>query len=90
MSDEASLQSKCFLVCLEPTEVNVQGASPREIIFEACRRNNTSLLSEVCASFKTAEELALLLNTATDGIGSYCLHVAATYGSCMCLADLSS
>ncbi|MCJ1356790.1 MAG: hypothetical protein MMC33_006786 [Icmadophila ericetorum] len=58
-----------------------EGASPRELLLEACRRNNTSLLIEVLASQKSASETAHLLNTATDGVGSYCLHVAASYGS---------
>lgn len=67
-----------------------QGASPRELLLEACRRNNTDLLSEVFTSLSTSpsekhssiEQISHLLNTATDGIGNYCLHIGATYGSC--------
>ncbi len=59
-----------------------QGASPRELLLEACRRNNTNLLSELLARFPTPEKIAHLLNTATDGLGNYCLHVAAAHGSC--------
>lgn len=29
--------------------------------------------------------MASLLNTATDGVGRFCLHVAAGCGSCECL-----
>jgi hypothetical protein len=68
-----------------------QGASPRELILEACRRNNTSLLEETInnvaasakkAGKKPAEYVAETLNKAADGVGNGCLHVAATYGSC--------
>ncbi|KAA6408013.1 MAG: ankyrin repeat protein [Lasallia pustulata] len=58
-----------------------EGASPRELLLEACRRNNTELLSEVIKSQSSAERTAQLLNTATDGVGNYCLHIAASYGS---------
>ena len=61
---------------------STQGASPRELLLEACRRNNTNLLSELLAQLKTPERIAQLLNTATDGVGNYCLHVAAAHGSC--------
>ncbi|QIW96069.1 hypothetical protein AMS68_001587 [Peltaster fructicola] len=60
------------------------GATPKEILFEACRRNNTALLSEVLAeaplSSKTAE-IAEFLNTATNSLGSTAIHVAAANGS---------
>ena len=65
-----------------------QGATPRELVLEACRRNNTDLLQEVIDDFhkrnpKSAEEeLAKLLNTARDGIGQGVLHVAAANGNC--------
>ncbi|KAL8728739.1 MAG: hypothetical protein Q9181_005240 [Wetmoreana brouardii] len=58
-----------------------QGATPRELVLEACRRNNTNLLSEVLTSLKTSEKIADLLNNAKDGVGNHCLHVAASYGS---------
>jgi Rieske Fe-S protein len=68
----------------------LQGASPKELVFEACRRDNTELLEEVLndirKAHKTEEEgmkaVAGLLNTAADGIGNGVLHVAATSGSC--------
>ncbi|KAF2634877.1 ankyrin repeat domain-containing protein [Massarina eburnea CBS 473.64] len=67
-----------------------QGASPSELVLEACRRNNTSLLEEVIADLtaeakkagKEADEhVADTLNKTADGVGNGCLHVAATYGS---------
>ncbi|MCJ1426481.1 hypothetical protein MMC29_004384 [Sticta canariensis] len=58
-----------------------EGASPRELLLEASRRNNTNLLSELLASHSSPAQISHLLNTATDGVGEYCLHVAATYGS---------
>ncbi|KAF2745300.1 ankyrin repeat protein-like protein [Sporormia fimetaria CBS 119925] len=67
-----------------------EGASPRELILEACRRNNTDLLQETIndlsshaqQSGKNATEfVAQTLNQAHDGVGNGCLHVAATYGS---------
>ncbi|KAH6633575.1 ankyrin repeat protein-like protein [Boeremia exigua] len=66
------------------------GASPRELILEACRRNNTDLLEETIADLASAaskhgkqpaEHVARVLNEARDGVGNGCLHVAATYGS---------
>ncbi|KAK7547114.1 ankyrin repeat protein-like protein [Phyllosticta citricarpa] len=63
------------------------GASPRELLMEACRRNNTSLLEEVLADLaaaggeKAAEHVAKVLNEARDGIGNGLLHMAASNGS---------
>jgi len=64
-----------------------EGASPRELVLEACRRNNTDLLQEVFDSFAKADKkgaaakIAQLLNTARDGIGNGVLHLAATNGN---------
>ncbi|MCJ1346802.1 hypothetical protein MMC31_005020 [Peltigera leucophlebia] len=58
-----------------------EGATPRERLLEASRRNNTSLLSEVLATYSSPVQVSAFLNKATDGLGSYCLHIAATYGS---------
>ena len=60
----------------------LQGASPRELLLEACRRNNTDLLNEVISSQPSKEKTADLLNDARDGVGNYCLHVAVSFGSC--------
>lgn len=66
------------------------GASPRELILEACRRNNTTLLEETLADLakgakkigkKEKDYVAETLNKAADGVGNGCLHVAATYGA---------
>lgn len=86
--------------CREPTGrcfawlvLTCQGASPRELILEACRRNNTDLLEETIADLASAaskagkapaEHVAQVLNEARDGLGNGCLHVAASYGSCTC------
>ncbi|KAI4205328.1 MAG: hypothetical protein LQ346_001476 [Caloplaca aetnensis] len=43
-----------------------EGATPRELVLEACRRNNTSLLSEVLTSLSTPDKIADLLNNAKD------------------------
>ncbi|CAD0111872.1 unnamed protein product [Aureobasidium uvarum] len=58
-----------------------QGASSRELLLEACRRNNTDLLSTVLSDFKSADELASFLNTATDALGCGALHIGAQYGA---------
>lgn len=78
-------------MCFDPRLIQAQGASPRELILEACRRNNTSLLEETIADLEAAapkagkkptEYVAETLNKAFDGVGNGCLHLAATYGSC--------
>ncbi|KAF1829932.1 ankyrin repeat domain-containing protein [Decorospora gaudefroyi] len=67
-----------------------EGASPRELLLEACRRNNTDLLESTLADLTSAasksgkkppEFVAEILNNARDGVGNGCLHIAATYGS---------
>ncbi|KAI4165354.1 MAG: hypothetical protein LQ342_001222 [Letrouitia transgressa] len=68
-----------------------QGATPRELLLEACRRNNTSLLADLIASFHNTHPssssaappraLVDLLNTARDAVGRHALHVAAGCGS---------
>ncbi|KAF2757878.1 ankyrin repeat protein-like protein [Pseudovirgaria hyperparasitica] len=65
-----------------------EGASPRELIFEACRRDNTTLLEEVLSDLskgapkgKDTEYIAKTLNEARNGVGKGALHVAAECGS---------
>lgn len=61
-----------------------EGASPRELLMESCRRNNTSLLSTLLSSAPFASKpasIAKFLNTTTDALGNSALHVAAQYGS---------
>ena len=60
------------------------GATPRELLIEACRRNNTSLLTDLL-KFKplssNADAIAKFLNSTTDALGASALHIAAQYGS---------
>lgn len=61
-----------------------EGASPKEQLIEACRRNNASLLGEVFASKplnSDASAIAQFLNSTTDALGLGALHVAAKHGS---------
>lgn len=41
-----------------------------------------ALLTELLSTLPSSDKVAQLLNTATDGLGNHCLHVAAGYGSC--------
>lgn len=66
----------------------VQGASNKELVLEASRRNNTDLLHDVFKNVEkqfgkkaAASEIASLLNRARDGIGSGVLHIAAAHGN---------
>ncbi|KAJ9637192.1 hypothetical protein H2199_007478 [Coniosporium tulheliwenetii] len=57
-----------------------------ELILEACRRNNTDLLTEVLTTLSKSSKnptalIASTLNTARDGIGNGVLHLAASTGS---------
>ncbi|KAL3477912.1 hypothetical protein BJX99DRAFT_120634 [Aspergillus californicus] len=60
-----------------------EGASPREIIVEACRRDQPHLLEQVMETFegKSNEEVAAFFNSITDSMGNYALHICAQYGS---------
>ncbi|KAF1816520.1 ankyrin repeat domain-containing protein [Eremomyces bilateralis CBS 781.70] len=58
-----------------------EGATPRELILESCRRNNPDLLDEVLAQQRSPPQIAALLNRTVDGVGNGALHIAATYGS---------
>ncbi|EXJ92545.1 hypothetical protein A1O3_01097 [Capronia epimyces CBS 606.96] len=59
------------------------GASPKEQILEACRRDNVELFHEVLNEFqaKSKEEIAEFFNTVTDTMGNHLLHVCANYGA---------
>lgn len=65
----------------DPDNAVSQGASNRELLLEACRRNNTDLLASILSSYKSSDELASFLNTATDALGCGALHIAAQYGA---------
>ncbi|KAI9883679.1 MAG: hypothetical protein M1823_004561 [Watsoniomyces obsoletus] len=64
-----------------------EGATPRELVLEASRRDNVELLQEVIdklsktAGPKSTERVAEVLNNAFDGVGNHALHLAATHGS---------
>lgn len=61
-----------------------EGASPKEQLIEACRRNNTTLLNDLFISpplSSSPKSIADFLNTTTDALGSGALHIAAKYGS---------
>ncbi|KAL4952986.1 hypothetical protein BDW69DRAFT_166497 [Aspergillus filifer] len=60
-----------------------EGASPRELVIEACRRDQPHLIEQVLDSFeaKSNEEVAEIFNGITDSMGNYALHICAQYGS---------
>ena len=66
------------------------GATPRELLIEACRRNNTDLLEEVILDLQKSafcgiapeNAVAETLNSTQDGIGNGLLHIAAANGNC--------
>ncbi|KAL0632992.1 hypothetical protein Q9L58_008150 [Maublancomyces gigas] len=62
-----------------------EGASPKELLLEAARRNNTDLLEEVLGDKRVDADF---LNHSTDGVGNTALHVAAQYGSLEALDHL--
>lgn len=61
-----------------------QGASPRELVVEACRRDQPHLIEQVLTGMneKSNEEVAQFFNDVTDALGNYALHICALYGSC--------
>lgn len=61
-----------------------QGASPRELVVEACRRDQPHLIEQVLEGMqeKTNGEVAEFFNGATDALGNHALHICAMYGSC--------
>ncbi|KAM0439621.1 hypothetical protein ACHAPT_000713 [Fusarium lateritium] len=56
------------------------GASVKEILIEACRRNNTDLLTE-CLEGKSDPEITKLLNETTTVMGNHLYHEAASRGN---------
>ncbi|KAK3383532.1 hypothetical protein B0T24DRAFT_673390 [Lasiosphaeria ovina] len=57
-----------------------EGASAKEILVEACRRNNPELLAEVLEG-KSDDEIARLLNETTTVMGNHLYHEAALRGN---------
>ncbi|KXX79627.1 Ankyrin repeat domain-containing protein 1 [Madurella mycetomatis] len=61
-----------------------EGASTRELLIEACRRNNTDLLAEILSSPALADDedaAAALLNSTTTVLGNHLYHEAASQGN---------
>jgi len=60
-----------------------EGASPKEQILEACRRDNVELFQEVLGGMKgqSKEQIAEFFNSATDTWGNFLLHICAVSGS---------
>ncbi len=59
-----------------------QGASTSELLIEACRRNNTDLLTEILAPLQDNEDaISHLLNTTTTVLGNHLYHEAAARGN---------
>lgn len=57
-----------------------EGASITEQLIEACRRNNTDLLSEILSD-KSDAEISSLLNNTTTVMGNHLYHEAASRGN---------
>ncbi|KAI5308175.1 hypothetical protein KEM55_006367 [Ascosphaera atra] len=53
------------------------GASPRELVVEACRRDQPHLIEQVIDSMhdKSNEEVAAFFNGVTDSMGNHAAHM---------------
>ncbi|RYP48157.1 hypothetical protein DL769_011240 [Monosporascus sp. CRB-8-3] len=58
-----------------------EGASVKEQLIEACRRNNVELLSEIISNCKSDDEISDLLNNTTTVMGNHLYHEAAAHGN---------
>ncbi|EPS27650.1 hypothetical protein POX_e06636 [Penicillium oxalicum] len=60
-----------------------EGASPRELVVEACRRDQPHLIEQVLHDMESQsnEDVAKFFNEVTDSMGNHALHICATYGS---------
>ncbi|RYP26398.1 hypothetical protein DL767_008060 [Monosporascus sp. MG133] len=58
-----------------------EGASVKEQLIEACRRNNVDLLSEIISNCKSDDEISDLLNNTTTVMGNHLYHEAAAQGN---------
>ncbi|KAG6016627.1 hypothetical protein E4U43_003451 [Claviceps pusilla] len=61
-----------------------EGASTKELLIEACRRNNTDLLTEILEG-KPDDEITRLLNDTTTIMGNHLYHEAASRGNYLLL-----
>ncbi|PHH83601.1 hypothetical protein CDD82_6629 [Ophiocordyceps australis] len=59
---------------------SLQGASVKERLIEACRSNNTDLLSEIIDG-RPDDEISALLNNTKTVLGNYLYHEAASRGN---------
>lgn len=66
-----------------------QGASVKEQLIEACRRNNVELLTEIVENCKSDDEISSLMNKTTTVMGNHLYHEAALQGNCMFWASHS-
>ncbi|KAI1104537.1 hypothetical protein F4804DRAFT_184255 [Jackrogersella minutella] len=58
-----------------------EGASVKEQLIEACRRNNVDLLQEIISNCKDDDEISDLLNNTTTVMGNHLYHEAALQGN---------
>ncbi|OTA93369.1 hypothetical protein M434DRAFT_395636 [Hypoxylon sp. CO27-5] len=58
-----------------------EGASVKEQLIEACRRNNVDLLNEIISNCKNDDEISDLLNNTTTVMGNHLYHEAALQGN---------
>ncbi|KAI1087668.1 hypothetical protein F5B19DRAFT_59707 [Rostrohypoxylon terebratum] len=58
-----------------------EGASVKEQLIEACRRNNVDLLQEIISNCKSDDEISDLLNNTTTVMGNHLYHEAALQGN---------
>lgn len=56
-----------------------EGASYKEQVLEAARRNNTDLLGEIIK--ESGDQITSIINDSRDALGNTPLHLAAKYGS---------
>lgn len=85
MADDEVSRLDRWVYRMAPTDrYLLQGASPRELVVEACRRDQTDLIEQILNSMseKTNEEVAEFFNSVTDALGNHALHICALYGSC--------
>ncbi|CRJ79426.1 Ankyrin repeat-containing protein like [Verticillium longisporum] len=57
-----------------------EGASTKELLIEACRRNNTDLFQEIVDGIPDEEQLSKILNETTTVLGNHLYHEAAAGG----------
>lgn len=69
-----------FRAIQKSREMSEEGASFKEQILDASRRNNTELLAEILAN-ASPENIPDIINHSKDALGNTPLHLAAKYGS---------